>query len=169
MLEEEYEDGPEEGSEEENGDYPGEEFAEPFEEERGQTAEETEEEEEAGEPEEVEEEPVQEEQAEEYGADDGDFVSGPSETYRDYDLDEILKGLEYMTNGQTEEAVGSSDVLPDDDADIVDALKKKFGDVSDGLPEDAGEDVADNGDFYEDEEHEDGESFDPNSFLRFRK
>ena len=157
VLEEEYEDTPEE------------EFEEVFEGE-----EQAEEEEETEEPEGTEEEPEEEtdgieEEAEGYVPEDADFASASSGTYRDYDLDEILKGLEYMTNGQAEEAVGSADVLPDDDAGIVDALKKKFGDVPDGdLPEEE-EKGTGTGDFYEDEEHEDGESFDPNSFLRFRK
>ncbi len=102
--------------------------------------------------------------------DAADFDTASSETYRDYDLDEILRGLEYMAAEKTEEAFGTADALPDD-ADIVDALKKKFGDVPDGddLSGEEKEDVSAESDFYEDEEHEDGENFDPNNFLRFRK
>ena len=128
------------------------------------------------------EEPTEEEAYEEYGEpvaeeeeeaedvpEDGDFESAAVGTYKDYDLDEILKGLEYMTSEKTNEAVGSASPLPEDDADIVDALKKKFGDVADAdLPESGDPDPEDS-DFYEDEVHEDGEDFDPNNFLRFRK
>ncbi len=125
------------------------------------TGEEPEEEEEEGSHD--EEHPDEEEEKTE------DFESAPGETYRDYDLDEILKGLEYMTSEKNEEAVTTSDGVPDD-ADIVDALKKKFGDCTDGdLPDDEKGGESADSDFYEDETHEDGESFDPNSFLRFRK
>ncbi|MBQ1503440.1 MAG: hypothetical protein IIZ35_05485 [Clostridia bacterium] len=75
-----------------------------------------------------------------------------------------------MAAEKTEEAFGPADALPDD-ADIVDALKKKFGDVpdGDGLSGEEEKELSAESDFYEDEQHEDGENFDPNNFLRFRK
>ena len=82
-----------------------------------------------------------------------------------------------MAAEKGEEAFGPTETLPDDEEDIVDALKKKFGDVSDEDPSDEDPSDGDGGeedgdgasDFYEDEEHEDGESFDPNNYLRFKK
>ncbi len=179
VLEEENDESPEEEYEEESEESEKPEESEgPEEPEEPEETEELEESEETGEPEESEEtgEPEEPEETEESeGPEETDFEtsefdSASSETYRDYDLDEILRGLEYMTNEKTEQTVGSTAGLPDDDADIVDALKKKFGDVpGEDLTGGGEEDAPGASDFYEDEEHEDGESFDPNSFLRFRK
>ena len=188
-LEELTEGEPEEFAEEESEEFAEEESEEFAEEEPEEFAEEEPEEFAEEEPEEfTEEEPKElaEEESEEPTEEESgkdpvsdayedvaseDFVNGrEGETYRDYDLDEILKGLEYMTNEADQPSVVSSGTVPEDDGDIVDALKKKFGDfpIGDGPVSGNGSDTA-SGDFYEDEVHEDGESFDPNSFMRFRK
>ena len=175
------EEEPEESAEEEPEESAKEEPEEFVEEEPKELAKEEPEEFVEEEPKELAEEESEEPTEEESGKDpvsdayedvaSEDFVNGrEGETYRDYDLDEILKGLEYMTNEADQPSVVSSGTVPEDDGDIVDALKKKFGDfpIGDGPVSGNGSDTA-SGDFYEDEVHEDGESFDPNSFMRFRK
>ena len=181
LLEEENDLLPEDRYAEEPAEGPG-----YFEEGPEEESEEQEEPEEYEEPEEAEEEygdgeeerePEEEDGTGEYGTESPDYDPASSETYRDYDLDEILRGLEYMAAEKGEEAFGPTETLPDDEEDIVDALKKKFGDVSDEDPSDEDPSDGDGGeedgdgasDFYEDEEHEDGESFDPNNYLRFKK
>ena len=96
-----------------------------------------------------------------------DFTPSEKEDagFRDYDLGMILRGLEHMTRDNAQTPVGkTAGPAPQSDDDIVSALKEKFG------TDDAGPvTTADEADFYSDEEHEDGEDFNPNTLPRYRK
>lgn len=118
--------------------------------------------------EETEEEPGTEPEGSGRGAEISDFNEGEDAAAKDFDLEEIIKGLEFMAGKDAAPyEAAPREAIPESDDDIVSALKEKFGDDGSAAEESAG--TPDDLDFYGDEVHEDGESFDPSGYMRFKK